>query len=138
MNLPIHVKTVAAAGASMELQWWWRAPSFEQESGVSWCFSVKVHGWYSPYAGKVLKTSMVCTLHSAWSIPNWTVRPLNCTPWRLWTVSRMKPSSMRVALSLLTFGRCSLFALNQWHAWFFSRYHGDLITIRKKGNNDAF
>ena len=52
-------------------------------------------------------------VHSLWCviISNWTVCPLNCSPWRLWTGNRMKPSSMRVALSLLTFGRCNLLAL---------------------------
>ena len=92
-------------------------------------FLPKVHGWYSPYVVKVLETSMVCTLHGAWSIPNWTVRPSNCSPWKLWTGNRMKPSSMRVALSLLTFGRCSILALNQWRAWLSWRYHGDLMEI---------
>ena len=57
-------------------------------------------------------------VHSLWCviISNWTVCPLNCSPCRLWTGNRMKPSSMRVALSLLTFGRCNLLALNQWRA----------------------
>ncbi|RVW25340.1 Tropinone reductase-like [Vitis vinifera] len=42
--------------------------------------------------------------------------PKSGCPCRLWTGNRMKPSSMRVALSLLTFGRCNLLALNQWRA----------------------
>ncbi|KAL6334250.1 hypothetical protein AAG906_013212 [Vitis piasezkii] len=50
-------------------------------------------------------------------------------PCRLWTGSRMKPSSTRTALSLLTFGRCSPLTLNEWHAWFSSRYRGDLMEI---------
>ncbi|KAL6315868.1 hypothetical protein AAG906_012204 [Vitis piasezkii] len=53
----------------------------------------------------------------------------NLVPCRLWTGSRMKPSSMRTALSLLTFGRCSPLTLNEWHAWFSSRYRGDLMEI---------
>ena len=96
-----------------------------------WCalmFLPKVHAWYSPYAGKVLENSVV-TLHGGWSIPKWTVRPLNCSPCRLWAGSRMKPSSMRTALSLLTFGRCSPLTLSEWHEWFSSRYRGDLMEI---------
>ncbi|RVX01153.1 hypothetical protein CK203_036170 [Vitis vinifera] len=53
----------------------------------------------------------------------------NLVPCRLWTGSRMKPSSMRTALSLLTFGRCSPLTLNEWHEWFSSRYRGDLMEI---------
>ena len=49
-DIPIHVKMVVATGASMERQWWWRVPSFEQESGVHWCFSLRsmdgiLHMW---------------------------------------------------------------------------------------------
>ena len=49
-DIPIHVKMVVVAGASMERQWWWRTPSFEQESGVRWCFSLRsmdgiLHMW---------------------------------------------------------------------------------------------
>ena len=40
-DIPIHVKMVVVVGASMECQWWWRAPSFEQESDVCWCFSLR-------------------------------------------------------------------------------------------------
>ena len=110
----------------------WCSPlSSRTASSSIWCalmFQPKVHAWYSPYAGKVLENSVV-TLHGGWSIPKWTVRPLNCSPCKLWTGSRMKPSSMRTALSLLTFGRCSPPTLNEWHAWFSSRYRGDLMEI---------
>ena len=40
-QLGIHVRMVVVVGASMERQWWWRVPSFEQESGVRWCFSLR-------------------------------------------------------------------------------------------------
>ena len=76
---------------------------------VCWCFSLRsMDGILHMRAKCWRRTSMVCTLHGAWSIPNWIVHPLNCSPWRLWTSNRMKPSSMCVALSLLTFGKCSL------------------------------
>ena len=40
-DIPIHVKMVVVASVSMERQWWWRTPSFEQESSVCWCFSLR-------------------------------------------------------------------------------------------------
>ena len=40
-DIQIHVKMVATTGASMERQWWWHAPSFEQEPGVHWWFSLR-------------------------------------------------------------------------------------------------
>ncbi|KAL6321080.1 hypothetical protein AAG906_012800 [Vitis piasezkii] len=50
------------------------------------------------------------------------------SPW--WVINpKVDVPFIHASLSLLAFGRCSPLTLNEWHAWFSSRYRGDLMEI---------
>ncbi|RVW18906.1 hypothetical protein CK203_106914 [Vitis vinifera] len=84
-DIHIHVKMVAVVGASMEAPMVMTDAIFRTRIWCALMFLPKVHGWYSPYAGKVLETSMPTRFESVaymvllkipWiSYGNWDVDP---------------------------------------------------------------